>query len=289
MKTVALEQTKLIKLLVYGESGTGKTTLVGSFQEDERSSPLLVLDCGGQPTSLRFVDPPPLVLEIESTSDLNPPYNWFLEGQPWEMIETWRRPIKTPTAAYYFAVAVHAYFKQRAESGIDGPEQYCKFKTVAVDGISDLQQTCVREISKQPKRPGDRPKLVELGHWGTVRQQTNNIVMLMYGLDMHVVMTALTDHKYIEAFGRTEYSPLLNTKSAMEVPAKAQIVGRLMAVVALNVRERRDATKAAPNAFNVLRTACDADFAAKWQGVRSPPAALFNPRAKDLLDIVEGG
>ncbi len=281
MKTVALEQTKLVKLLVYGESGTGKTTLVGSFQEDERSSPLLVLNCGGQPISLRFLDPPPLVLEIEGTADLNPPYNWFLEGQPWETITNVVERGKVPPSreAMPFYQAVHSYF-----GGQPG-----QFKAVAIDGISDLQQTCVREISKQPKRPGDRPKLVELGHWGTVRQQTNQIVTLMYGLEVHVLMTALTDHKYIEAFGRTEYSPLLNTKSAMEVPAQAQIVGRLVAVVALNVRERRDAKQAAPDAFNVLRTACDVDFAAKWQGVREPPAALFNPRAKDLLNIIEGG
>lgn len=278
MKTVALEKTKFIKLLVYGESGTGKTTLVGSFQEDERSSPLLVLNCGGQPISLRFVDPPPLVLEIESTSDLNPPYNWFLDGQPWDMIEHWRKLGKGD--AVEFANAVYNYF--------DG--QPGQFKTVAIDGISELQQVCVREISKQPERPGGRPKLVELGHWGTVRQQTNQIVSLFYDLpDMHVIMTALTDHKYIEAFGRTEFSPLLNTKSAMECPAKAQIVGRLMNVTALNVRDQRDSKSVAPDAFCVLRTVGDADFAAKWQGVRSPPKSIFDPTATKILDIVERG
>jgi GTPase SAR1 family protein len=287
MKTVALEKTNFIKLLAYGESGTGKTTLLGSFQEDERSSPLLVLNCGGQPTSLRFVDPPPLVLEIESTADLNPPYNWFAEGQPWETIEANIGHTTISASSGHARLGREDPFCRAVYDYFDG--QPGQFKTVAIDGISDLQQTCVREISKQPRRPGDRPKLVELGHWGTIRQQTNNIVTLMYHLDMHVIMTALTDHKYIEAFGRTEYSPLLNTKSAMEVPAQAQIVGRLMAVVSLNARDRRDATKVAPNAFNVLRTTCDADFAAKWQGVREPPAALFNPRAKDLLDIIEGG
>ena len=260
MKQIVLEKTGLIKLLVYGEAGTGKTTLVGSFQEDPRSSPLLVLDCGGQPISLRFLDPPPLVVSIESTKDLNPPYNWFAEGQPWDDI------VKGTTGAREdpFCQAVYDYFD--GEPG--------KFKTIAIDGISDLQQTCVREISEQPTRPGDRPKLVQLGHWGTVRQQTNNIV-------------ALTDHRYIEAFGRTEYSPLLNTKSAMESPAKAQIVGRMMNVTALSAREKQDVKKVSPNAFCVLRMAGDADFAAKWQGVLDPPRALFDPTASAMLDIIE--
>lgn len=280
MKQVALEQTKLAKLLVYGESGTGKTTLIGSFQEDERSAPLLVLDCGGQPISLRFLDPAPLVLTIEETADLNPPYNWIAEGQPWDTIETWRSSPRAELGTTLFATAVYDYF--------DGKPG--RFKTIAVDGISDLQQTCIRQISKQPERPGDVPKLIELQHWGQVRAQTTNIAGLMYKLpDVHVVMSALTDHKYIEAFGRTEYSPLLNTKSAMEVPSYAQIVGRLMNVTSLNAREQRDAKQVAPDAFCVLRTAGDADFAAKWQGVREPPKALFNPTASALLDIIERG
>jgi len=274
MKQIVLEQTKFVKMLVYGESGTGKTTLVGSFHEDPRSSPLLVLNCGGQPISLRFLDPPPLVLEIEDTKDLNAPYNWLAEGQAWETIEMWA------ARSDPFAAAVIDYFA--GKPGV--------FKTVAIDSITHLQQTSFNRIVGGTRLPGDVPKQAQIQHWGQIRAQTTNIADVFYHLpNMHVVITALTAHTFIEAYGRTEYGPMLSTKSSFEVPSMAQIVARVMNIDSLAARDLRAAKQKAPDAFNVLLTQGGMDFAAKFQGVRSPPAALFNARASDLLDIVDRG
>jgi hypothetical protein len=271
MKVVSLDEVKYIKLLIYGDSGSGKTTVVGSFQKEPKTSPLLVLDAGGQPISLRFLDPPPLVLGVEDVSDINYPYDWLSRGQPWELVEKYREK-------YPFFQAVYDYF--------DGTEG--KFKAVTLDSITQLQRIALDKISSATGNPGDVPRAVQIQEWGQLRAITTNIADKFFKLsDIHVVMTALCMHLHIDAFGISEYGPMLNTKSGLEVPSHAEIVGRLMNLESLGIKKLRAIQDDIPtNAYNVLLIRGSRDSTGKWQGVQDPPEFMFNPTARAFLDVL---
>lgn len=123
-----------------------------------------------------------------------------------------------------------------------------------------------------------------------MRSQTVNIARMFFSLDMHVVLTALTDHLFIEAMGLTEYTPMLSTKASMEVPSHAEIVGRLLSVESLNSKQilgLKGTIKSLEGAFNVILLQGGRDFFAKWQGVKAPPDAITDPTARKLLACLE--
>lgn len=270
MKTVSFDKEPLVKLLIYGDSGSGKTTVVGSFQETPETSPLLVLDAGGQPISLRFLDPAPLVLGVETIGDINYPYDWIDKGQPWQLVEDHRAKIP-------FFQAVYDYFD--GEPG--------QFKTIALDSITQLQRIALAKISKGAKLPGDVPRAVQIQEWGQLRGITTNIADKFFSLPIHVVITALCMHLHIDAFGVSEYGPLLNTKSGLEVPSHSEIVGRLMNLNSLSIKQLRALQDDRPaNAYNVLFVRGASDSIGKWQGVQDPPEVMFEPTARAFLDVL---
>lgn len=65
-----------VKALVYGPSGTGKTTFMGSFPK-----PLLILDCRDKGTKSIRTSPDTKVLSVTSWSDIEETY-WYLKENP---------------------------------------------------------------------------------------------------------------------------------------------------------------------------------------------------------------
>lgn len=71
-------ENRLVKSLIFGPSGHGKTTLLGTANDDERTSPMLLLSFEGGTASLvgRDID----VVEIRSWDDYNEAYAFLADG-----------------------------------------------------------------------------------------------------------------------------------------------------------------------------------------------------------------
>jgi hypothetical protein len=82
MKRVNITQSKYIKKLIYGYPGSGKTHLCGTYALDERTSPVLHIDCGGNPETLGKFEHIPDVVRLEKISELNAIHDWLVKKQP---------------------------------------------------------------------------------------------------------------------------------------------------------------------------------------------------------------
>lgn len=297
MKPIALSKARLLKALIYGDSGSGKTTLVGSAMKHPKMAPVLVLNARGQPISLATLDPPPLVVEIESFKDFNIPYEWFIDGQ--ERGAYFQEQLVNPPNA-----PTH---KQRLSTGRGGRGMkefailcadyldrwgFDKFNTVAVDSITHTQRKAIAQATGQGGvAPGTTPKPTEIQHWGSVLRMMANLTDLYFRLDVNVIMTALTRRDTLESMGLTLFCPFLWGQSSLEVPSHAEIVGRLVVAETLTAKQRQDLgmprdarAKSAP--YNVLLTRGGRNFIAKWQGVANPPESVPAPTATALWEVL---
>lgn len=183
------EVVEYINLLVYGESGAGKTTLVGSAHEDERLRPLLIFDVEGGMTTLRKqrgID----VVSVRSLAQLEAGYNKLFHS------------IK------------------------DGKLYY---KTVGIDPLTELADLDMRLLMKAAysnnpdKVDIDVPSPRE---WGKVRNHIRLIVRGFRDLPCHVIFTATLGIERNEN-QPDKYMPGFAGKLVREVPGFADIVGML--------------------------------------------------------------
>jgi len=277
MKALVLERTKLVKALFYGDSGSGKTTLAGTAMEHPSTRPVLVLNARGQPVSLAGLEPPPLVVELESFKDFNIPYAWFADGQ---QRGTWLKSQVVASKTGILAAYTLATYPDELAEGAGGtpvpttprlaPEmemeivstgkggkdmtefaQICvdyldrygfdKFQTVVVDSITHVQRMAIAQATGQRSvRPGDIPKPTEIQHWGSVLRMMANLTDLYFRLDVNVIMTALTRRDQIRDMDTTLFCPFLWGQSALEVPSHAEILGRLVVADTLTAKQRQD-------------------------------------------------
>lgn len=276
MKIANLDRAPYVRLLVYGDSGSGKTTLIGTAMDCEDTFPLLVLNARGQPISLRNLDPRPLVLEIETMKDFNLVYAFFESDQNWE-----RLTVKDTLTK--LGVVMQRYLKSI------GAE---KFGSLAIDSITHVQRIALTEIvGYKDIGPGDIPPQSQIQQWGRVLAQMTNLADKYFQLPVHVIMSALTRRDTIDAMGLTLFAPFLWGQSSMEVPAHAEIVGRLMCTAAIPRQDQQAVSQAAKTAkvrlpFNILYLAGGRDFIAKWQGVPNAPSLMPAPTIGKLVKVL---
>ncbi len=77
----AIERAPFLNILVYGESGIGKTVLCGSASMVEAMSPVLILDVEGGVEPLRTMYPQVDVIRIKTIKDLQNAYNELFRGK----------------------------------------------------------------------------------------------------------------------------------------------------------------------------------------------------------------
>lgn len=272
MKIVNLDRVYHLKALFYGDSGAGKSVLCASAMACEETRPALVLEASGQPVSYRMYDLP-LIVSIETMKDLNAPYHWLASGQPWEMVER--------NQNHPFFAAIQDYF-----GGEEG-----KFKTVILDSASQLQRLSILRVSEMENLlPGEDPKTLDIRGWGGVLSQMTNVADAFYGLDMHVIMTALASHDPIPQLNIVKNHPLLQGQTARELPSKAELVGFLLPIKSLTVQQRNALKERGFDleGYNVLFTEPGTDFQAKWQGVVNNPGIVVSPTIQKLVAIGRG-
>lgn len=289
----ALPGELLIKLLVYGDPGSGKTWLCGTFTQCEDTAPVLVLDSRGQAITYRqFPETYPCIYSVQHMKDYNFPYMWIRSGQPWGAI------LKGLEADFSrpFCQAVWDWMARTEDLSPEVlAEPDCplpKFRTIVLDSLTQVQRLSLREITGATGQlPGDIPNATSYRDWGKTLGQLTLLADKYFELPIHVVVTALRKHQFADAEGTTMFYPFFWGQSSTELPAYAEILGMLVNTDSLPIQKAMGVKKAADAAgaevpYNVLITRGGRLHRAKWQGVRNPPEMVPNPTAAKLLQIM---
>lgn len=286
----------LIKLLVYGDPGSGKTWLCGTFTQCEETAPVLVLNSRGQPVTFnQFAAAFPCIYNVRTMKDYNFPYAWIKNGQPWNAIlkgmEQEGGPMQPFCRKVWDWMARTEDLSPEVLSEPDCPVP--EFRTIVLDSLTQTQRVSLREITGDVgKLPGDIPTGASYRDWGKTLAQLTLLADKYFELPIHVVVTALRRHQFVDAEGTTMFYPQFWGQSSTELPAFAEILGMLVNADSLPVQQAMGLKKAAEQAgaevpYNVLITRGGRLHRAKWQGVRNPPEMVPNPTAAKLLAIMK--
>jgi hypothetical protein len=293
MQVETFEETHL-HALFYGNSGSGKTHLLGTCMLHEDTSPLLVLNARGQPITFRNFpeDKRPLVLTVESMEDFNDIYAWVSAGQPvhrslseftfdaWGS-DAWLEAVeKLPTPFNHIYKYLHQHNTRQ-------------FKSLGIDSITQVQRISSDTVYGKASswRPSWQPPKTSYSGFHTILGQMTKLADYHFQLDVHVIMTALERHNEMPTLGITKYYPFLWGQSSLEVPSYAECVGRLINIDSLPVQKVRRMKSEEPEEFrdsepyNALLLKGGRDYIAKWQGVSGPPDVIVNPTIGKLMHI----
>jgi len=196
MKRYEFEEEKL-KILLYGQPGSGKTRLASTAAWDERLAPALMLEAFGNPISIRDYDQRPDIVTIEDMSDFNRPYQWFQMGQPED----------APFVA---------------DHNLNPP-----YKTLIVDGLTEVQRFVIRKISGLDfTSPGTLTPKMDRQGFGRLLGTMLNWALHYVQLDVNVILTSLEADK-TAGEGRKCW-PLLWGQAGNEICGYVYSVARLV-------------------------------------------------------------
>ena len=262
MKSLKLTKRSRLRLLIYGKPGQGKTTLAGTATLDDRTAPVLWLDCGGNPIVLsRLKNPRVSLLQIDQPSDMAVVYKWIKGGQQ-------------PNAMLAVEHELTPPYKTIVFDGITGI-QWQNFNIA--QGITDLA-------------PGEYVPPPEWGHYRSVLAQMVMIAAKFYTLPMHIIFTALEhpEQRFIvPGESKTQYiyrEPALAGQSVDQFPGWALNVGRLALVSTYDPKTQKEAG-AADKDYNILQFKPTLYVDAKDQHGFGP--YHVNPTIRKLLDIMD--
>lgn len=257
------EEGKYLRLLMYGEPGSGKTWCAAKAALDEHTAPALYVEYRAQITSLRsspeFVDAinsgQLLILRLEAYSELSHVYTWLERGRG-----------SYPT------------FDKMMEQF--GHEDDVMPKTVILDSLTELQRTEVMRLAgNNLNKFLTEVANPEIKHWGSLLNQFTLLANKFYELPYHIVIVGLESVDYGDhAIGETP--PIEGYRLALQGQAKRQFPGYALTLMRLERAARNS------KAYNVGYT----------QGIKSKtkeqtgliPAKIPNPSIPKLAKCLRG-
>lgn len=185
-----------IKMLVYGNSGSGKTTFLATANEDERTSPVLWLDLEGGASSFKSRR-----RVLESVKDIGDPQEGFIDVL---RLKTWQ---DISDVYEYLYAARHV-------------NKIVKYKTVVLDSLTEINDFALKMVmnnSNAQRLDIDVPEQRDY-------LKTNGLMKkLLRGLrdieDLHVFMTALPKEVQDSTEGIVQIQPDLIGKLSQQAMA----------------------------------------------------------------------
>lgn len=186
------------KVLVFGPSGVGKTTFVGSAALDPRTSPVLVLDFDGGSMSLEGLDPKTLrVKRVKDWDDFNIAYDYLASGN---------HPYKT--------VAVDSLSELHVFSMLN----------IVDDEIAEAIDKARKEGKKEDQAKRIDELEIQQQDYGKSMVQIRRFLRAMLNLDMHCIFTALPKSAKIAREGTVQL-PAMFGQMAEEVVGMFDVTG----------------------------------------------------------------
>jgi hypothetical protein len=185
-----------LKMLVYSPVGHGKTSLLGTADQDPRLTPALILDFEGGIDAIRSKVTPLESLEDDVESRI---YSWRVKG--WTDFDLVHQSLLRVNP----------------------------FKLVCIDSLSEanylLAQTILQKV--RATDPRHDPDILEQMDYQRLAVWMRRLIRAYRDLDCHVVMTALAQDMQDPITRQFEYRPALTGKLSIEAPAMFSVVGYL--------------------------------------------------------------
>jgi len=221
LKPEALEQeAKYLRMLVYGEPGSGKTWFGASACLDEATATVLYVEHRAQIASLRsnpeyvaaMEDGQLVILSLDKYEELNYIYTYLFQEGQYQDVEKVTRPTGS----------IGELFLEH------GPP-----KTLVVDSLTELQRTEVLRVAGNPVNKfltDISPPQIQ--NWGSLLNQFTLLANKFYALPMHVIFLGLEDVDYAprivgQAPQVTGFRLALQGSAQRQFPAYALTVMRL--------------------------------------------------------------
>ncbi len=205
-----------LKLLVYGESGVGKTKLVGTslFVPEMQDVLLLNADVG----------------ELTLTSD--PDFKSDLDKFAAVRVKDWGQ-----FARVYDYLKAHCAYRESDEEKLKelqdkympGSKRLYKFKTVIIDSITEVEAFSMN-MAMGVQVDGALDEETPTSNWDEIRQNRSNILRMarqFRDLPMNVLITAGRTMKEDEA-KRTSFMPDLTGSLREKLPHYMDVVGYMV-------------------------------------------------------------
>lgn len=252
------KKEEYLKVLLYGQAGSTKTRTAATAALDPRMSPVLMLEQGGNPLSIRSYAQYPTIVHMEKLEEYNPFYEWLSAGQPKDHPVVGHFDLKPP------------------------------YKTLVIDSITEVQRFSFKMVTGNTKTgPGTIPQSTEIQHFNKVLGQMVTFAHLFFSLPMHVILTSLEREDKDDATGTIMYKPLLWGQSGGEVAGYAYLVARLVHRAKLQGKDLRLVEDAiSDDTVSVALFRPTGKYVAKDQ-YGCMGAYMADPTMSKLLDLLE--
>lgn len=261
------EEAQYLRLLDYGEPGSGKTWFGASAALDELTAPCFFIDYRSQIASLRsnpeymeaMNDGRLVIVTLEEYAELNYVYTFLLKASQLEL----ELGATRPTGDFWDLFP-------------DGPP-----KTVVVDSTTEIQRAEVMRIAGNT--PGKFVRDVErpqIQHWGSLLNQFTLLAHLFYQLPYHIVFSGLEAVDYGPKAKLSEPDRPVGFRLALQGAAQRQFPAYALTVMRLS---------RAPRSASYYAVGETQGIAAKTKEQTGMfPATIRNPSIPGMVKLLQG-